>query len=250
MMRINSKVRLLAAASLLALCSVASAADDAALEEVRAKMSTMFEQIGPENITRSPVDGWFTVHKGSIIAYVSEDGRYLLQGDMIDLDTQKNLSEETRSIARRAVMKSIDDSMAITFSPDEVKHRVTIFTDVDCTYCRRLHSQIDEYLAAGIEVSYLLYPRNGPASRSWSTSEEIWCSRDRNHALTAAKLDRSFESQKCNSSAVTESYMLGQDVGLTGTPAILFEDGTLVSGYLPPATLAGRLQLMQESSAN
>jgi len=236
--------------SLLTVClmtvsSPVFAADTAELEAVRAKMNAMFDQIGPENVDESPVDGWYTVHKGSIVAYVSADGRYLLQGDMIDLDNQVNLTEQTRNVTRREVMSALEDDQTIIFSPAEVKHRVTVFTDVDCTYCRKLHSQIDEYLAAGIEVQYLLYPRNGPASQSWSTSEDVWCAKDRNQALTAAKMGREFESQKCDASTISEHYVLGQNVGLTGTPAIVFEDGTLVSGYLPPATLASRLQLAQ-----
>jgi thiol:disulfide interchange protein DsbC len=243
----------LVSCSLLAISLMGSAtvfaAEDAKLEEVRAKINSMFEQIGPENVSKSPVDGWYTVHKGAIIAYVSADGRYLLQGDMIDLDSQVNLTEQTRNTVRHEVMSSLTDDQTIVFSPAEVKYRVTVFTDVDCTYCRKLHSQIDEYLAAGIEVRYLLYPRSGPASRSWNTSEDVWCARDRNGALTAAKLDREFESPKCDASIITDHYMLGQDIGLTGTPAIVFDDGTLVSGYLPPATLASRLQLMQQQAA-
>jgi thiol:disulfide interchange protein DsbC len=160
------------------------------------------------------------------------------------------LSEETRNESRREVMSSVVDAQAIMFSPDEVKYKITIFTDVDCTYCRKLHSQIDEYMAQGIEIRYMLYPRNGPASSSWNTSEDVWCARDRNSALTAAKLDRKFETQKCDASIISKHYTLGQDVGLTGTPAIVFDDGTLVSGYLPPEALASRLQLMQESAAN
>jgi thiol:disulfide interchange protein DsbC len=147
-------------------------------------------------------------------------------------------------------MSSLTDDRTILFSPSEVKYRVTVCTDVDCTYCRKLHSQIDEYLAAGIEIRYLLYPRNGPASSSWGTSENVWCARDRNSALTAAKQDREFESQKCDASTISEHYMLGQSVGLTGTPAIIFDDGTLVSGYLPPANLSSRLQAMQQTAAN
>ena len=237
-------------ACLLAASSPVFAADAAELEAVRAKMNEMFDQIGPENVDESPVDGWYTVHKGSVVAYVSADGRYLLQGDMIDLDQQVNLTEQTRNVARHEVMSALQDDKTIIFSPAEVKHRVTVFTDVDCTYCRKLHSQIDEYLAAGIEIRYLLYPRNGPASQSWKTSEEVWCARDRNQALTAAKLGRNFESQKCDASTISEHYMLGQNVGLSGTPAIVFEDGTLVSGYLPPATLASRLQLTEQAAAN
>ena len=221
---------------------LACAADEDELEQVRLRVADMFAEIDPQDINNSPIDGWYVVQKGSIVAYISEDGRYLLQGDLIDLDNQVNLSEQSRTTARRKLISSVDDDQFIAFTPSEVKFTVTVFTDVDCTYCRKLHSQIDDYLAQGIEVRYMLYPRNGPASRSWSTSEKVWCARDRNQALTDAKLDRSFETQKCDSSAITKHYMLGQDVGLTGTPAIIFEDGTLVSGYIPPATLSARLQ--------
>jgi len=218
------------------------AANDASLEEVRAKMDAMFEEIGPENVSLSPVDGWYTVQKGSIVAYVSEDGRYLLQGDLIDLDQQVNLSERSRVKARKELISTVQDDQAILFSPTEIRYSVTVFTDIDCTYCRKLHSQIDDYLAHGIQIRYLLYRRNGPASRSWNTSEDVWCARDRNSALTAAKLDRDFETQNCDASTITRHYMLGQDVGLNGTPAIVFDDGTLISGYLTPAALSSRLQ--------
>jgi len=137
----------------------AESADDKALEAVRAKIDAMFDEIGPEDVDVSPVDGWYTVHKGSIVAYVSEDGRYLLQGDMIDLDNQVNLSEQARNEGRREAMSTVSDEQAIMFSPAEVKHTVTVFTDVDCTYCRKLHSEIDGYLAEGIEIRYMLYPR-------------------------------------------------------------------------------------------
>ena len=136
------------------------------------------------------------------------------------------------------------------FSPAEVKHSITVFTDVECTYCRKLHSQIDGYLAEGIEIRYMLYPRGGPASPSWSTSENVWCARDRNSALTAAKLDRDFDSLKCDKSMISMHYKMGKNIGLSGTPAIVFEDGTLLSGYLPPAALAARLQQAQESAAH
>ena len=231
----------LAGTPIAAVAADAVAADDK-LESVRKKLSGMFEQIEPEHINPSPIEGWYAVQKGSTIAYVSGDGRYLLQGDLIDLDTEVNLSEVSRNGARRDVLANLDQDQLITFSPAEVKHTITVFTDVECTYCRRLHSQIDEYLAHGIEVRYMLYPRYGPASQSWNTSEEIWCATDRNKALTAAKLDRKFESSACDASIVQDHYVLGQQVGLSGTPAILLADGTLISGYLPPDTLNDRLE--------
>src|SRR5210317_554787 len=236
--------RTIAAALLLLLAAGVNAADvDPKLEAVRAKMSGMFEFIDPEHVNQSPMDGWYTIQKGSIVAYVSDDGRYLLQGDLIDLDNSVNLSEESRAESRRALMKSLDDKDAILFSPTETKYSVTVFTDVDCAYCRKLHSQIDEYMSQGIAVRYVLYPRNGPASRAWTTSEDVLCSRDRNGALTAAKLDREFQTSKCDASMLTRHYTLGQEVGLSGTPAIVLEDGTLIGGYVTPTALGARLEM-------
>ncbi len=242
MSRMSSKNWISIVASVALVLGFASAQADADLEQVRQKVAETFELINPEDINASPVEGWYTIQKGSIVAYISADGRYLLQGDMIDLDAQVNLSEVARTDARRTLMASITDEQLITFSPEDVKYSVAIFTDIDCSYCRRLHSQIEEYLAYGIEVRYLLYPRNGPASRAWNTAEEVWCSSDRQNALTLAKLDRKFDTSPCDSSMVQQHYGIGRDVGLSGTPAIVFSDGTLIAGYLPPSQLAERLE--------
>ena len=230
--------------------SALAATDDPQLEEVRAKVSSMFQSIEPEHIQPSPIDGWYTVQKGSIIAYISADGRYLLQGDLIDLDQQVNLSEQSRTDARRELVSTLGDDEAIMFSPTEPKYSVTIFTDIDCTYCRKLHNEVDEYMKRGIAIRYVLYPRNGPASRAWSKSEDVWCAADRNQALTAAKLDRKFETSECDASMVGRHYKLGQGIGLNGTPAIVLEDGTLIGGYLPPAALSTRLEQANPHTGN
>ncbi len=233
---------LLLAAALLAAGQASLAQDDAAFEEVRRSIAAKFDTIEPENVKRSPIDGWYELQKGPIVAYVSADGRYLLQGDLIDLDEQVNLSEHSRNGARRDLVAAITDEKAILFTPEEPRYSVTVFTDVDCTYCRKLHNEIDEYLAKGIEIRYVLYPRNGPASRTWKTSEQVWCAKDRGVALTAAKRGEAFESESCDASMVNQHYALGRDVGLSGTPAIVLDDGTLVGGYVPPAQLAMRLE--------
>jgi thiol:disulfide interchange protein DsbC len=220
---------------------------DTELEQVRSKVAEMFDMLEPEDVKPGPVDGWYLVQKGSVVAYISADGRYLMQGDIIDLDNQVNLSERSRNLARRELMSTVSEDQVIRFSPAEVKYSVAVFTDVECTYCRRLHSQIDEYLAHGIEVRYFLYPRNGPASRSWNTSEEVWCATDRNNALTMAKLDRKFASTACDTSIVQNHYVMGRDVGLSGTPAIVLDDGTLISGYLTPDQLKMRLDQISAS---
>ena len=215
----------------------ASADDAAELQHVRETVASMFDGIDEEDIFPSDVDGWYTIRKGAIIAYISGDGRYLLQGDLIDLAEQVNLSEKDRNAARMKMMTSVDDDQAIVFTPDVVRHTVSIFTDIDCTFCRRLHNQIEEYMDEGIEVRYFLYPRNGPTSPSWAKAEQVWCSDNRNEALTLAKLDKTFPTRDCDSSIVSNHYSMGQDVGLRGTPAIVLEDGTLFSGYLPPQQL-------------
>lgn len=223
----------------------AAIAEDEASEEllqVRARVSEMFAEIEPQHVSESPADGWYMIRKGAIIAYISSDGRYLLQGDLIDLEHQVNLSEASRDEARRGMMSAIPKEHMIIFSPKDVKHSIAVFTDVDCAYCRRLHAQINDYLNEGIEVRYLLYPRNGPRSSSWVTSERVWCSDDRNEALTLAKLDQEFQSRECDSSMVSEHYLMGQDVGLTGTPAIVLENGELISGYLPAQRLREHIE--------
>jgi thiol:disulfide interchange protein DsbC len=229
-------------ASLLAMSAAWSADGGEVPAEERERIAGLFDSIAPENVKPSPIDGWYMIQKGSVLAYISQDGRYLLQGDLIDLETQVNLSEESRTDVRRELMAQLGDDEVILFSPEEVKYTVSVFTDVDCTYCRRLHSQIEQYMANGIEVRYLLYPRGGPASAAWNTSESVWCAKDRAEALTLAKLDREFDSSKCDASIVQDHYVLGQEVGLSGTPAIVLEDGELIAGYLPPDALKARLQ--------
>lgn len=234
--------------AIMALQPAFAESDAEKLEQVRLSVAAIFDEIDPEHIQPSPIDGWFTVRKGAIVAYVSADGRYLLQGDLIDLETQVNLSEQERNKARLEMVSSIPDDQTISFTPEEVKYSITVFTDIDCTYCRRLHSQIDEYMAQGIEVNYLLYPRNGPTSASWAKAEQVWCADDRNEALTLAKVDKKFETHNCDPSMVSKHYAMGRDIGLTGTPAIVLSDGTLVSGYMPPEPLAQRLELLQKTA--
>jgi thiol:disulfide interchange protein DsbC len=231
------RISILAAALAMFVSWPVAADETTELQLVRETVAEMFSGIDEEDIFPSDIDGWYTIRKGAIIAYISGDGRYLLQGDLIDLQEQVNLSEKDRNESRVKMMSKIPAEQTITFTPDTVRHTVSVFTDIDCTFCRRLHNQIDEYMDEGIEVRYFLYPRNGPTSPSWAKAEQVWCADDRNEALTLAKLDKSFESHECDSSIVSSHYAMGQDVGLRGTPAIVLEDGTLFSGYLPPKQL-------------
>jgi len=231
------------AAALLGFAVVPVAADEAAeLKVVRDTVAGLFDGIEEDDIFPSNVDGWYTIRKGAIVAYISGDGRYLLQGDLIDLEQQVNLSEQDRNKARVKLMTKVPDDQVIVFTPENVRHSISVFTDIDCTFCRRLHSQMEEYLDEGIEIRYFLYPRNGPTSPSWAKAEQVWCADNRNEALTMAKLDKDFSTHECDSSIVSAHYSMGQEVGLRGTPAIVLEDGTLFSGYMPPKQLAEAIE--------
>ncbi len=228
---------LLPAVVLLFAVPVSAQEVSAELQKVREVVSERFAEISPEEIFESQIPGWYTIRKGAIVAYISADGRYLLQGDMIDLESNANLTEESRNDARVKMMSDVPNEQLIVFTPEKVEATVSIFTDIDCTFCRRLHAQLDEYMAEGIEIRYFLYPRNGPTSPSWAKAENVWCADDRNEALTLAKLDEDYPTRTCDASVVSSHYLIGQDVGLRGTPAIILHDGSLFSGYLPPDQL-------------
>ena len=230
--------RTLVALSFLPLAFVAAGvgADELTKEQLAGQLNG----IEAKDISNSPVQGIYQVAVGSNVAYVTSDGRYIIRGDIYDAKSSTNLTEETRSKARVAMLKSVDPASMIVFKPasGKVKHTVTIFTDVDCGYCRQFHREIDKVMALGIEVHYLFYPRTGPNTESWAKAEAVWCAPDRNAALTRAKLGGEVPKGKCAKTPVESTYALGQRIGVRGTPAIFSETGELIGGYLPPNSLA------------
>jgi len=208
-------------------------------EELAAKLSG----VEASDIRESPLEGLYQVEVGSNVAYMTADGRYLIQGDVYDLDTLENVTESTRAQARVELLASVDPADMIVFSPEngEAEHTITIFTDIDCGYCRQFHREIDKVNAMGIEVHYLFYPRTGPDTESWAKADKVWCAEDRNTALTRAKLGGAVPENECEDTPVGDHYDLGQRVGVRGTPAVFAENGELLGGYLPPDDLAARL---------
>ncbi|NBC23092.1 MAG: thioredoxin fold domain-containing protein [Gammaproteobacteria bacterium] len=233
---------LLAAALTAGLAPAARGEVDEDLVSVRAQITERFPQLEPESINEGPIPGFYEIRQGVLVAYVTTDGRYLFQGDLIDLENGTNLTDAAMNGERKRLMDSLPDEDAIVFAPAEPTHTVTIFTDIDCGFCRKLHREIDDYNDAGIAVRYLLYPRSGPGQASWQKSESVWCAEDQNTALTRAKNGQPVQSRACDAAMVQRHYDLGRDVGLRGTPAIVTETGELVSGYLPPAQLLERLE--------
>jgi len=209
---------------------------------VRERIAERLPGVEVENIQPSPIPGLYEVTVGPLVVYTSADGRYLVRGEIHDLQTDENLTETRVAAARAQTLVTLDDDELIVFGKPDSKHSVTVFTDISCGYCRVLHSKIEEYNKRGIQIRYAAFPRNGLASDSWQKMEDVWCSPDRKKALTMAKLDREFETKPCDSEHVTEQWQVGRLLGVRGTPAIFTDQGQLVPGYLPPDELAKRLQ--------
>ncbi|MGO9803194.1 MAG: DsbC family protein [Steroidobacteraceae bacterium] len=229
---------------LLALCAVAGnvpAQQTPPPADPRAALAT---QIGAhaDELRPTPISGVYELTRGSDIAYVSADGKYAFTGDLIELNGSNNLTEQHRRELRLKAIAAFPESEMLVFGPKEPKYTVTVFTDVDCPYCRKLHSQIGEYNRLGIRVRYLLYPRNGPNTPSWTKAEQVWCSANRNDSLTKAKQGQDLKSKACTDTPLPRFWALGQKFNIQGTPAIVMADGEMLPGYLPPDVLLKHLQ--------
>ncbi len=218
----------------------ASASQPAAVPgkaDPRAAIVKKFGDIKIEDVRMSPVNGIYEVTRGSEISYVSADTRYAILGDLIDVDADANLSENRRRAIRSRIIDTVPESEMLVFAPKVTKYTVTIFTDIDCGYCRRLHSQIAEYNRLGIRVRYLFFPRSGPNTESWHKAEAVWCSANRNEALTRAKNGEDIKAPKCPTAIISRDFELGQKLAVDGTPAIFLASGEVLPGYAPPGDL-------------
>jgi thiol:disulfide interchange protein DsbC len=195
-----------------------------------------------EELRATPVAGIWELSRDGDIAYVSADGRYAISGDLIELGSNLNLTEQHRRDLRTRELAAVPESEMLIFAPKDPKYTVSVFTDVDCPYCRKLHAQIAEYNRLGIRVRYLLYPRNGPNTLSWTKAEQVWCSSNRSESLTKAKQGQELKSKACTDTPLARFWALGQKFNVQGTPAIVMADGELISGYMPPDVLLKHLQ--------
>ncbi len=234
--KVHSSFAVAVCAALISLSSAAMAEADP-----RAAIAERLPGVSAEDVRDTPVAGLYEVVVGANVVYLSREGRYLLQGEMVDLEGNANLTEIRRDQLRQAVLSGMGQDQMIVFSPEVVKHSITVFTDIDCAYCRKLHREMADLNNRGIEVRYLFWPRSGPNTDSWAKAEKVWCSADRNSALTLAKAGNPVEGEVCEDTPLVEHYKLGREVGLRGTPAIVTESGRLISGYLPAPQLHAEL---------
>ena len=228
---------------LLGLLSVT--ATNAADLDPRVAIAARIPGAKPEELRATPIPNIYELSHGADVAYVTTDGKYAISGDLIDLPKNKDLTEEHRRDVRIKEIGAIPEGDMLVFGPRDARYTVTVFTDVDCAYCRQLHSQIADYNRLGIRVRYLFYPRTGPNTSSWAKAEQVWCSGNRNDALTRAKLDQPLKAKPCANNPVARDYALGKDFGVQGTPSILTPNGELIGGYLAPTELLEELKTAQ-----
>jgi len=233
-----NQLRIFAAAAAFTLAAPAFAEAPAAIE---ARLKQVLPELQIDSVTETPVPGVYEVMLGSQVIYVSRDGRYMMQGRLIDLETREDLTEPRRSAARKQAVDQVGEDRMVIFAPDKPKHTVTVFTDIDCGYCRKLHREIDSYLKAGIRVRYLFYPRAGEGSASFKEAVSVWCADDRLQAMTDAKAGKPVAAKTCEN-PVIDHMQLGESIQISGTPAIVLESGDLVPGYVPADRLAAMLR--------
>jgi thiol:disulfide interchange protein DsbC len=214
------------------------------IERIKQRWHELLPQVEPDAIEPTPIPGLYAVRYRATVYYFSADGRYLVSGSMIDLDTREDLTEKLVAGYRKAQIDAVPESEMIVYSPKEKRHTVTVFTDIDCPYCRKLHREMAEYNKRGIEVRYLAFPRAGVGSESYKKAVSVWCAKDRNAAMDKAKAGEPVEEKTCDN-PVRKQMALGNAVGVEGTPAIVLENGEMIPGYQPAARLAAKLDGMK-----
>lgn len=240
-------IRMSAAALAALLVPLAACAKEPGEAAVKAAIQSLVPGASVDSIAESVLPDFYEVVLSGQVLYVSRDGRFLLQGSLYDVPARTDLTEQARAKLRVAGLREAGPERRIIYGPEAPKYRLTVFTDIDCGYCRRMHQQMDEYNRLGIAIEYLFFPRAGAGSESWDKAVTVWCSDDRNKALTDAKAGVALDTKQC-SNPVDADYQLGNRIGVNGTPAVFTESGLQLGGYVPPEQLLQRLQQLGDKT--
>ncbi len=240
----------LALVSVMAFLSSTVFAAEGVAERIEANLQKIDNRIQVKSIGESPLKGMHEVELASgEVLYADDNGEYFMLGKLYQFSDEKgfvNLTERKQNAHRKATIDKVDAEQMVVYAPKgDVKATVSIFTDVDCPYCRKLHAEIPELNKMGIQVNYLAFPRNGSGTATYKEMVSIWCAKGadgRREAMDVAKTGGTPEPVECNN-PVMEQLAMGQMLGVTGTPAMVFEDGRLVPGYVPAAQLAKMLDV-------
>jgi len=209
-------------------------------QKVRAALQQLDPNYTPDYVGAAPFPGFREVVVSGQVLYVSDDGRYVMQSQPYDIQAKALVNSEGLLAYRRGLLDKANHGDRIVFAAPNAKHTISVFTDIECGYCRKLHQDIAELNRNGITVEYLAFPRMGLGSKDYTDMISVWCASDRKKALTDAKQGKAVAAKNCTS-PVAMQYALGQQLGVNGTPAIFAADGTQLGGYLPPAQLRAAL---------
>jgi thiol:disulfide interchange protein DsbC len=225
---------------LIPLVALLAAAPLYANEAIQQRMTEVVPGLSPDSIRAMDMDGVFEVRYGTDIFYLSADGRFLLQGSLIDLEARENLTEKTRRGVRSEIFAGIPDEELTVYVPDgEIRHTINVFTDPNCPFCRRQHEEMLAYLEAGVKVRYFMFPVLGRESPA--VMNNVWCAANRTDAMDRAKAGLRVPQGDCPTPMDTH-MSLGRELGITGTPATVTDSGQQISGYRPVAEM---LQLLE-----
>jgi len=177
------------------------------------------------------------------VYYMTDDGKYFIQGTIIETNSRKNLTEDSKTSKRKDIVNKFDKDQRIDFFPEDMKHHITVYTDIDCGYCRKLHTEMEEYNELGIGISYLFWPRSGINTPSYNKAVHAWCAIDRNEAMTMAQNGKDLEPKQCDN-PVADHYDSGKKAGVRGTPNIVTDAGELIPTYMPAQALLQRLEIL------
>jgi len=220
------------------LAANAQSAADADIEHLTKRLSEQFEGMSITSVSTSPVPGLYEFVSDGQIYYVDRNADYLLDGSMIDLNGRVNLTEGRLGQLHTGLIEEIGEDNMLIYEPSEPSDRsITVFTDISCGYCRRLHQDIDGLLDAGVRVRYLLFPRAGLDSEAHAALESVWCADNPQEAMTRAKSGQSVEPATCDN-PIAEHVSIAERIGLRGTPLIYLDTGDRIPGYREPATIA------------
>ena len=228
-------------------CAAPDGAANAPEAVVRKAVLSLVPNADIDSVRPAPMAGFYQVIASGHLVYVSSDGKYMLNGDLIDLGRKKNITENGWADFRKAELAKVPAADRIVFAPANPRYRVTVFTDVNCAYCRQLHSHIADFNKAGIAVEYIAWPREGVTNEAGKTTQtynemvSVWCASDRKAAFTAAKQGKTPKSTNCPN-PVKDEFDLGVKLGVTGTPTIIGEDGSMLGGYVTPDQLLQALK--------
>lgn len=212
------------------------------IKDLRAALIKNMPQAADGAIKATPVKGLYEVTTGPQILYMTKDARFVLDGDMYDLQSRQNLTEETRGLARKATLDDVNEDSLLVYTPKgEVKHTITVFTDIYCPYCRRLHQEMSEYMEGGVKVRYVFVPFKG--KRSYDTSVSVWCADNPQQAMDKAKAGEDVAAKTCDH-PIEQHTKLAQALGVRGTPAIMYENGQMNPGYAPAKNIIQQLESM------